>query len=46
MTVSAISLAEPFFQKVLELVNQPVSGTELLPQLQRQLTSDLLSTNQ
>ena len=46
MTVSAISLAEPFFQKVLELVNQPVSGTELLPQLQRQLTSDLQAIEQ
>lgn len=46
MTVPVISLAEPFFQKVLELINQPVSGSELLPHLQRQLTADLQAIEQ
>lgn len=46
MTVPLISLAEPFFQKVLDLLNQPVSGAELLPPLQRQLTADLQAIEQ
>ncbi len=46
MTVSIISLSEPFFQKVLELINQPVSGAEQLPQLQRQLSADLQAIEQ
>ncbi len=46
MTVPVIGLAEPFFQKVLELVNQPVAGTDQLPQFQRQLTADLQAIEQ
>lgn len=46
MTVPLISLAEPFFLKVLELVNQPLAGAEQLPQLQRLLTADLQAIEQ
>jgi type VI protein secretion system component VasF len=46
MTVPLVSLAEPFFLKVLELVNQPASGADQLPQLQRLLTADLQAIEQ
>lgn len=46
MATSVISLAEPFFLKVLGLVNQPASSPDLLPQLQRQLTADLQAIEQ
>lgn len=46
MTVPIISLAEPFFLKVLTLVNQPASGVDQLPQLQRHLTADLQAIEQ
>jgi len=46
MTVPLISLAEPFFLKVLDLVNQPASSPDQLPQLQRQLTADLQAIEQ
>ncbi len=46
MSTSVISLAEPFFLKVLALVNQPASDPDLLPQLQRQLTADLQAIEQ
>ncbi len=40
-STSVISLAEPFFLKVLGLVNQRSADPEQLPHLQRQLTADL-----
>ncbi len=46
MSTSVIRLAEPFFQKVLSLVNQPASDPEQLPQLQRHLTADLQAIEQ
>lgn len=46
MTVPLISLAEPFFLKVLDIVNQPASSPDQLPQLQRQLTADLQAIEQ
>ena len=46
MTVPIISLAEPFFLKVLDLVNQPATGPDQLPQLQRHLTADLQAIEQ
>lgn len=46
MTVPLISLAEPFFLKVLDLVNQPASSSDQLPQLQRLLTADLQAIEQ
>ncbi len=46
MTTPIINLAEPFFLKVLTLVNQPASAADQLPQLQRQLTADLQAIEQ
>ncbi len=46
MTTPIISLAEPFFLKVLTLVNQPASAADQLPQLQRLLTADLQAIEQ
>ena len=46
MTVPLISLAEPFFLKVLDIVNQPASSPDQLPQLQRLLTADLQAIEQ
>jgi type VI protein secretion system component VasF len=46
MTVPLISLAEPFFLKVLDLVNQPASSPDQLPQLQRNLMADLQAIEQ
>jgi len=41
MATTVINLSEPFFLKVLSLVNQPATNPDQLPQLQRQLTADL-----
>jgi len=46
MTVPIITLAEPFFLKVLDLVNQPATGVDQLPQLQRHLTAELQAIEQ
>ena len=46
MTVPLISLAEPFFLKVLDLVNQPATTSDHLPQLQRNLMADLQAIEQ
>jgi type VI protein secretion system component VasF len=41
MATSVINLSEPFFLKVLSLVNQPATDPEQLPLLRRQLSADL-----
>ena len=41
MVTSAISLAEPFFLKVLSILDQVVPHTQELPDLQRRLTAEL-----
>jgi type VI protein secretion system component VasF len=46
MTVPLISLAEPFFLKVLDLINQPATTSDHLPQLQRNLMADLQAIEQ
>jgi type VI protein secretion system component VasF len=46
MAKSVINLSEPFFLKVLSLVNQPATNPEQLPQLQRQLSGDLQAIEQ
>jgi type VI protein secretion system component VasF len=46
MTMPLISLAEPFFLKVLDLVNQPASSPDQLAQLQRHLMADLQAIEQ
>jgi type VI protein secretion system component VasF len=46
MSIPLISLAEPFFLKVLGLVNQPAASPDQLPQLQRHLTADLQAIEQ
>jgi hypothetical protein len=46
MTVPVINLAEPFFLKVLQLINQPLAGSEPLAKLQRQLSIDLQAIEQ
>jgi type VI protein secretion system component VasF len=46
MSTPLIALCEPFFLKVLGLVNSPAAQTEQLPQLQRQLTADLQAIEQ
>lgn len=46
MTVPLISLAEPFFLKVLDLVNQSATTSDQLPQLQRNLMADLQAIEQ
>lgn len=46
MTVPLICLAEPFFLKVLDLVNKPANNADQLPQLQRNLMADLQAIEQ
>jgi hypothetical protein len=46
MTVPVINLAEPFFLKVLQLINQPLAGSDSLAKLQRQLSIDLQAIEQ
>jgi Type VI secretion system protein DotU len=46
MTTPVLHLAEPFFLKVLGLVNQPAAGADQLPLLQRNLTADLQAIEQ
>lgn len=46
MTVPLIGLAEPFFLKVLDLINQPATTSDHLPQLQRNLMADLQAIEQ
>ena len=46
MTVPVINLAEPFFLKVLQLINQPLAGSDQLAKLQRQLSIDLQAIEQ
>jgi len=46
MTVPLISLAEPFFLKVLDLINQSATTSDHLPQLQRNLMADLQAIEQ
>lgn len=41
MKTPIISLCEPFFLKVLQLINKPVEGSDELQKLQRDLTGDL-----
>lgn len=41
MPTSVINLSEPFFLKVLSLINQPATDPEQLPKLQRDLSADL-----
>jgi len=46
MTIPVINLAEPFFLKVLQLINQPLAGSDQLAKLQRQLSIDLQAIEQ
>ena len=46
MTVPLIGLAEPFFLKVLDLVNHSSTTSDQLPQLQRNLMADLQAIEQ
>jgi len=46
MTVPVINLAEPFFLKVLQLINQPLAGSDQLAKLQKQLSIDLQAIEQ
>ena len=46
MTISVIGLAEPFFLKVLGLLDQAVPDGQQLNKLQRQLTADLQAIEQ
>jgi len=46
MAIPLISLAEPFFIKVLQLINHPFGGSDQLPKLQRQLSADLQAIEQ